>query len=106
VEQISSCSPWKGHHAGAGRCLKEAVTLWGAPRWSRLLPGPADPRREEPMPEQVCWQGLSPHRGPRLEQPVPQGLLPVEGTHAGAVCEELQPWKGLTLEKFVENCLP
>ena len=32
--------------------------LWGAPRWSRLLPGPADPWREEPTPEQVCWQGL------------------------------------------------
>jgi len=25
-----------------------------------------------------------------LEQPVPEGLHPVEGTHAGAVCEELQ----------------
>jgi len=26
-----------------------------------------------------------------LEQPVPEGLHPVEGTHAGAVHEELQP---------------
>jgi len=30
----------------------------GSPRWSRLLPGPVDPWREEPTPEQVCWQGL------------------------------------------------
>jgi len=30
VEQISTCSPWKGPHAGAGGCLKEAVTSWGA----------------------------------------------------------------------------
>jgi len=29
-----------------------------SPRWSRLLPGPADPRREEPTPEQVYRQGL------------------------------------------------
>jgi len=29
-EQISTCSPWKGPYAGAGGCLKEAVTLWGA----------------------------------------------------------------------------
>jgi len=29
--------------------------------------------------------------GPTLEQPVPEGLHPVGGTHAGAVCEELQP---------------
>jgi len=26
-----------------------------------------------------------------LEQPVPEGLHAVEGTHAGACCEELQP---------------
>ena len=30
----------------------------GSPRWSRLLPGPVEPWREEPTPEQVCWQGL------------------------------------------------
>jgi len=29
--------------------------------------------------------------GPTLEQSVPEGLHPMEGTHAGAVCEELQP---------------
>jgi len=58
VEQISICNPWKGPQAGADGCLKEAVTLWGALCWSRLLPGPADPWREEPTLEQVCWQGL------------------------------------------------
>jgi len=30
----------------------------GSPRWSRLLAGPVDPWREEPMLEQVCWQHL------------------------------------------------
>ena len=41
-----------------------------------------------------------------LEQPVPEGLYPVEGTHAGAVREQLQPvGRDSTLEKFVENCL-
>jgi len=30
----------------------------GTPRWSRLLPGPVDPWREEPKLEQVYWQGL------------------------------------------------
>ena len=45
----------------------------GSLRWSRLLAGPVDPWREEPM----------------LEQSVPEGLHPVEGTHAGAVREEL-----------------
>ena len=35
--------------------------------------------------------GLVTHGGPTLEQSVPEGLHHVEGTHAGAVCEELQP---------------
>jgi len=26
--------------------------------WSRLLARPVDPWREEPAPEQVCWQDL------------------------------------------------
>ncbi|GAB0208317.1 AN1-type zinc finger protein 5-like [Grus japonensis] len=30
----------------------------GSPRWSKLLAGPVDLWREEPMPEQVCWQDL------------------------------------------------
>jgi len=30
VEQISTCSLWKGPHARAGGCLKEVVTPWGA----------------------------------------------------------------------------
>jgi len=30
VEQITTCSPWKGPHDRAGGCLKEAVTPWGA----------------------------------------------------------------------------
>ncbi|GAB0208605.1 hypothetical protein GRJ2_003326200 [Grus japonensis] len=41
--------------------------------WSRLLAGPVDPWREEPT----------------LEQSGPEGLHPVEETHAGAVREEL-----------------
>ena len=35
--------------------------------------------------------GLVTPWGATLEQPVPEGLHPVEGTHAGAVHEELQP---------------
>ena len=40
-----------------------------------------DPWREEPMPEQVCWQDLWPRRGPTLEQSVPEGLHPVRDPH-------------------------
>ena len=32
---------------------------------------------------------VTPWKGPTLEQSVPEGLHPVDGTHAGAVREEL-----------------
>jgi len=37
-----------------------------------------------------------------LEQSVPEGLYPMERTHAGAVLEELQPIGN----NHIENCLP
>jgi len=44
-----------GPHAGAGACLKEALTPWRARAeagfWQDLW-------REEPTLEQVCWQDL------------------------------------------------
>jgi len=64
------------------------VTPWGAHARAGFC---QDPWREEPTPEQACWQDLWPHGGPMLERPVPEGLYPVEGTHAEAVHEELQP---------------
>ncbi|GAB0208304.1 mitochondrial enolase superfamily member 1 [Grus japonensis] len=66
----------------------------GSPCWSKLLAGPVDPWREEPTPEQVCWQDLGPHGGPTLEQPAPEGLHPVGETHIGAVHEGLSPVGG------------
>ena len=62
-----------GLHTRADEYLKEVVTPWRAHAGAGLL------------------QDLWPHRVPTLEQPVPEGLHPVEGTHAGVVCEDLQP---------------
>lgn len=42
---------------------------------------------EDPTLEQIYWKDLWPHGGPRLEQPIPEGLDYVEGTHTGAVSE-------------------
>ena len=92
VEQTTMCSLWKGPHARAGGWMPEgSCDPVGSPRWSRFLPGPVAPWREEPRLEQVCWQGLWPHGGPTLEQPIPEGWHPLGRTHAGAVREELQP---------------
>ncbi|GAB0188269.1 EH domain-containing protein 4 [Grus japonensis] len=88
-EQISTCSLWRTPCQSRWRHLKEAVTLWVSPCWSRLLAGPLAPWRQDTMLEQVCWQDLWPHGGPTLEQSGPEGLHPMEGTHTGAVCEGL-----------------
>lgn len=61
-----------GPHSRAGACaLKEVEAC------------------EEPMREQVFWEDLWPHEGPTLEQPVSEGLHPVERNHDRAVLEEL-----------------
>lgn len=69
----------------------------GSPCWNRFLAGPVALWRKKPMQEQVFLAG--PHEGIILKQAVPEGLHgdltqerdPVEGTHHGAVHEELQP---------------
>jgi len=88
---MSTCSPWKGPHARAGGCLKEAVTPWEAhagagscqdlqtcgersPRWSRFAGRACD------LVGTHTWSSLS-----------LKDCTPWEGTHTGAVCEELQP---------------
>ena len=53
--------------------------------WRRLWPC------GEPHAGAGSWQDLWPRGGPKVEQPVPEGWHPMEGTHAGAVCAELQP---------------
>jgi len=60
------------------------------PQKSKLLAGPVT-HGKDPMMEQVFWQDLWPRGGPMVEQSVPEGLHPMEGTDTGAVIEELQP---------------
>ncbi|GAB0180379.1 zinc finger and BTB domain-containing protein 5 [Grus japonensis] len=80
-----------GPHAGASGCLKEAVTPWeaqaGASSWQDLW------SRGERSPHWSRFAGRTcdPVGDPTLEQSGPEGLHPMEGTHAGAVCEEPQP---------------
>ncbi|PKU47688.1 ubx domain-containing protein 4 [Limosa lapponica baueri] len=59
-------------------------THTGAGSWQDLW-------TKDPVLEHVCWQDLWLRGGRMLEQSVPEGLHPLEGIHAGVVCEELQP---------------
>ena len=62
----------------------------GSLHCSRLLAGPVDPWREEPTLEQAPSSACDTIGEPILKQSVPEGLHPMEGTHTGATCEELQ----------------
>ena len=105
MDQISTRSPWKGPHTRACGCLKEAVTLWGAHAGAGSCQESADPWREEPKPEQVCWQSLGPHGDPHWSSLFLEDCTPWEGPTLGQSVKSCSPWEGLMLEKFVENCL-
>ena len=56
--------------------------------------------REEPKLEQVCWQGLCPHGGPTLEQPVPEGLAPCgKDSRWRSLCRTVSCERDLMLEQ-------
>jgi len=78
----------------------------GSPCWSRLLPGPDEPWREEPTLEQVCWQGLWPRGDPRWSSLLLKDCTPWKGPMLGQFVKSCTLWEGLILEKFVENRLP
>ncbi|KAJ7416059.1 hypothetical protein BTVI_36392 [Pitangus sulphuratus] len=89
-EQLSTRSPWRT--PCRSRWMPEGgYDLVGNPYWRTLTEGPVVPWREKPMLEQICWQDLWPHGGPRLEQSVPEGPHHVEMTHSEAVHREMQP---------------
>jgi len=105
VEQISTCSPWKGPHSGAGGCLKEAVTLWGACAGAGSC---QDLRTHgEGNPHQIRFAGRAcdPVWDPRWSSLFLKDCTPWVGPMLGQFMESCSLWEGLTLEKFVENCL-
>jgi len=60
--------------------------------WSRLMAGPAVQRREESTLEQVAGRACDPVGHPRRSSLFLKCILhAMEGTHAGAVCEEVRP---------------
>jgi len=57
VDQISTCTLWRT--PCQSRWMPEGgCDPVGSSCWMRLLAGPVDLWREEPMLEQVCWKGL------------------------------------------------
>jgi len=106
VEQISTCSPWKGPHTGAGGCLKEAVTPWGAHAGAGSCQDLWTHGERSPHQSRFSGRACDPHGDPRWSSLFLKDCTPWEGPTLGQFLKSCSLWEGLTLEKFVENCLP
>jgi len=78
----------------------------GSPRWSRLLAGPADLWKEEPMPRAGLHGLVTLWRTPRWSSLFLRGCTLWKGPMLEHVMKNYSSWKGPILEKFVEDCLP
>jgi len=77
----------------------------GTPRWSRLLPGPADPWREDPCRSRFAGRTCDPVGDPRWSSLFLKDCTPWKGPMLRQFVKSCTLWEGLTLEKLVENCL-
>jgi len=91
VEQISTCRPWKGTYARAGGCLKEAVTPWGACAGAGSCQDLQTRGERSPPWSKFAGRACDPVGFPRWSSLFLKDCSLWEGTHAGAVHEELQP---------------
>lgn len=70
-----------------------------------------DTPKEAVTPWEACagggsWQDLCLRGDSTLEQPLPEGLHPMESTHTGAICEKLQPVGRIHVGEACEGLFP
>jgi len=106
VEQISTCSPWKGPHARAGGCLKEAGTPWGPRTGAGSCQDLQTCEKRGPHQSRFAGRACHPTGDPRWSSLFLKDCTLWEGPTLGQFMKSCSLWEGLTLEKFVENCLP
>lgn len=78
-------------HARAAECLRGGCEHVGGLCWSRVMQGPADPQREEPILEQVSGKTCV-----TLEEPQWRSLF----------LKDCTPWKGIHLTQFFKTVAP
>jgi len=106
VEQISTCSPWKRHHARAGGCLKEAVTPWGAHAEAGSCQDLQTHGERSPRRSRFAGRACDLVEDPHWSSLFLKDCTLWDGHMLGQFVKSCSPWEGLKLEKFVENCLP
>jgi len=80
-------------HAGADGCTQRRLWRRGKPTLEQAPARTCGPmeRKRSTRWSRFADRACDP---PTLQQPVPEGLQPMGGTHAGAVCGELSPMGG------------
>jgi len=91
VEQMSTCSPWKGLHTGAGGCLKEAVTPRGTRAGAGFCQNLRTHGERSPTWSRFAGRACDPMGDPQWSSLFLKDCTLWEETHFGAVCEELHP---------------
>ncbi|OPJ73590.1 hypothetical protein AV530_005913 [Patagioenas fasciata monilis] len=81
-----------GPHVGASECAQREAEAHEEPALEQAPGRNFSPRREAGA-RAGFLAGPVAHGGPMLEQSVPEGLYPMERTHAGEVHKELQPMR-------------
>jgi len=104
-EQISTCSLRKGPHAGAGGCLKEAVTLWGAHARADSCQDLQTRGERSPCWRRFAGRACDPVGDSRWSSLFLKDCTSWEGPTLGQFTKSCSSWEGPTLEKFAENCL-
>ena len=91
MEQKPTCSPWKGLHAGAVGCLKEALTPWVARAGAGSCKDLRTRGERTPHQSRFAGRAYDPMGDPHWSSLFLKDCTLWEGTHAGAVHEEMQP---------------
>ena len=91
VDQISTCCLWKTQCQRKWMCPEGGCGPMESPCWSKLLLGPVALWRER----SPCWNRSSGRTCGPVGHP----------GWSSPFLKDCNPWEGLTLEKFMEDCL-
>jgi len=96
----------RGRDPTAGRCLKEAVTLWGARAGAGSCQDLRTHGERSPCQSRFAGRACDPVGDPRWSSLFLKDYALWKGPMLGHFVKSCSLWEGLMLEKFVENCLP
>ncbi|KAK4812750.1 hypothetical protein QYF61_018299 [Mycteria americana] len=105
LKQRLTLQPVDHPNARAGGCALKEAAACGEPTQEQAPGRSCSPWKGACMGADLLAEPAA-CGGSRLEQSVPEGLHPVEGTHTGAILEELQPMRRTHIGEVCEGLDP